>query len=126
MSKLKLQQIKDVLRDHDVRDPRGALLAIIAILATKSEVKKGKPVFTLKVFEYSDRAIRIDSKGLQNLQPNHVVAIQHAMIDNVKKRQAASGVEPTGKVEGAEVTLVPLDTFLASLETDDLINKVKQ
>ena len=65
---LKLKEIKRILKEHDVRDPRGALLAIEQVISRKSVTKQ---VLKLEAIDHGDRAA-LHIKSLKNIEPKHV------------------------------------------------------
>ena len=79
MSNSKLKQIKDVVRNFDVRDPNGAMIAIEHILKAKSlAAKQPKPVLTIKVFEQGDE-IDVALKHVANIDPSIVLAAKEVI-----------------------------------------------
>ena len=79
MSNSKLKQIKDVVRNFDVRDPRAAIVAIADIINAKSlAAKQPKPVLTIKVFEQGDE-IDVALKHVANIDPSIVLAAKEVI-----------------------------------------------
>ena len=79
MSISRIKQIKRILKDHDVRDPRDALLAIEQVVAQpkveKSEqvVEGNKPLLQLVLVKTGDKKINVAVKfDSQNLTPRHL------------------------------------------------------
>lgn len=74
MSK-KLAEIKRILRDHPVTDPRGALDAIEGAIKTKSPVKKVRPLLVAKLTanaEGTGGEIEVIVSRKQQFVPNHL------------------------------------------------------
>lgn len=79
MSNSKLKQIKNVVRNFDVRDPRGAMEAIEHILKAESLVpKEPKPVLTIKVFDNGTQ-IDVNLKHIDAIDPAIVLAAKEAI-----------------------------------------------
>lgn len=87
MSISRIKQIKRILKDHDARDPRGAILAIIDVIEQPKAKPKAKinpdltpkPVATIRVFDNpkGNKALKsvvaIDYNGEQ-IEPRHLAA----------------------------------------------------
>ena len=86
MSSSKLKQIKQIVRDHDVRDPNGAMLAIEKVLDAKSPTKKQKPVFKVEVFDQGE-VIKVDVSGLRTAKPKHVKCAVKAIKQFIAEKQ---------------------------------------
>jgi len=70
----KLKEIKRICADHPVTDPRGALLAIDAVLSRKNPEKKIKPVLTVSVFDHGNYGY-VSLLGDKNkVEPKHLTA----------------------------------------------------
>ena len=88
MSSSKLKQIKQIVRDHDVRDPNGAMLAIEKVIkGSIFEPKKEKPVFSIRVFNQGP-VIKVSLDGIKKVKPVHVIAAQNAIKDFVAEKIA--------------------------------------
>lgn len=86
-SKLKLKEIKAIVRDFDVRDPRGAMFAIEQVLdAEISGTKKQKPVFKVEVFDQGE-VIKVDVSGLRTAKPKHVKCAVKAIKQFIAEKQ---------------------------------------
>jgi hypothetical protein len=109
MSK-KLEAIKRILKEHDVRDPRGALQAIEGVLSTKSEGVK--PILKLEVIDYGDRG-EVHIKSHKQIEPKHVgLAIDGLRELAVKKNKECRECE--GKPPVKEL----LEHLFAQFEAD--------
>jgi hypothetical protein len=65
----KLKEIKRILKEHDVRDPRGCLRAIEDVI--NSERSGPKPVLKLEVIDHGHRGELI-VKSLKTIEAKHV------------------------------------------------------
>ena len=96
MSNSRIKQIKQVLANHDVRDPHSTLASIELILAKKSE-KKAKPVLTVKVFEQiKGNEVTLDCMLLgdeEKVKAMHVRVIVDTLKSYAEKRIKAYGVK---------------------------------
>ena len=71
MALSRIQQIKRVLKEADVRDPRGALIAIEQIVKTKNPEKKIEPAIKLEVIDHGERGeLRI--RTIKKLEAKHI------------------------------------------------------
>ena len=87
MSSSKLKQIKQIVRDHDVRDPNGAMLAIEKVIkGSIFEPKKEKPVFKVEVFDQGE-VIKVDVSGLRTAKPKHVKCAVKAIKQFIAEKQ---------------------------------------
>lgn len=85
MSSSKLKEIKAIVRDFDVRDPRGALFAIEQVL--KAEVTgKQKPKFRVSVFD-DGPFIRVDVDDLKTAKPRHVKCAVKAITQFITEKR---------------------------------------
>ncbi len=84
-SKLKLKEIKAIVRDFDVRDPRDALFAIEQVLKAKVTGKQ-KPVFRIDVFDEGDTT-KVEFKGGDSVKPRHVKCVLKAIKQFVVEKQ---------------------------------------
>ena len=81
MSKRKYAQILDVFNNHPVTDPRGAMIAIEAIIKSKSLAPKApKPALVIKVFEDWD-TLEVSLKHVEGVDPSVVLAAKQAICD---------------------------------------------
>ena len=95
----KLKQIKDVVRNFDVRDPTGAMIAIEGIL--KSKVQRtgrngfvGKRVLKIEVFDNQERGeMQVDVKGLKTVEPHHILGVKQVIKDILLRKQAEERAE---------------------------------
>ena len=76
MSISRIKQIKRILKDHDARDPRGALLAIEQVVAQKNTNPR-KPVAVIKVFDQPEGKGQLKSQveikySERHLEPRHL------------------------------------------------------
>jgi hypothetical protein len=103
MSNSKLEQIKDVMRNHDVRDPRGAVLAIASILDAKSLApKEPKPSLSIKVFELDGDEIRVTLKRAEGIDPAVVLAARES-IDQFRQQEFGAIIcDDEGNIVGFE------------------------
>lgn len=74
----RIKQIKRILKDHDVRDPRGALQAIEQVVAQKNTDPR-KPVAVIKVFDQPEGKGSLKSRVeieyfKHRLEPRHLKA----------------------------------------------------
>ena len=93
----KLKQIKRIVKDHPVTDPRGAMLAIEMTLAQKNPERKVRPNFRVDVYE-TDTGFDVKIKGCDGLRPCHAKAAQQAIKDFIaQKGQAEGELDPEHK-----------------------------
>lgn len=86
-SKLKLKEIKAIVRDFDVRDPKGAMIAIEGVInAEISGTKKQKPVFKVEVFDQGE-VIKVDVGGRRTAKPKHVKCAVKAIKQFIAEKQ---------------------------------------
>lgn len=76
MSISRIKQIKRILKEHDVRDPRGALQAIEQVVAQKN-IDPRKPVAVIKVFDQPEGKGQLKSQveieySKRRLEPRHL------------------------------------------------------
>ena len=103
----KLKQIKRIVKDHPVTDPRGAMFAIEMTLAQKNPERKVRPNFRVDVYE-TDTGFDVKIKGCDGLRPCHAKAAQQAIKDFIaQKGQAEGELDPEHKarIERAATTL---------------------
>lgn len=75
---IKLKQIAAILANHDVRDPRGALLAIEKVVAQPKakKPKAPKPLLQLALVKTGPKTGTVTVKfDRDNLKPSHVVKV---------------------------------------------------
>jgi len=103
MSNSKLKQIKDVMRNHDVRDPRGAVLAIADILDGESLApKEPKPSLSIKVFELAGGEINVTLKHAEGIDPAVVLAARES-IDQFRQQEFGAIIcDDEGNIVGFE------------------------
>jgi hypothetical protein len=108
----RIKQIKRILKDGDVRDPRGALAAIEQVLAAKPARTEPKPVIKLEVIDHGDRGeLRI--KSHKQIEPKHIgLAIDGLRDLAIKKTRECN--ECKGKPPVKEL----LETLFAQFEAD--------
>lgn len=94
----KLKQIKRIIKDHPVTDPRGAMLAIETVVEQENPERKVRPNFRVDVFE-TDDGFDVKIKGCDDLRPCHVKAAQQAIKDFIAKKIAEQDAE-RGQAEG--------------------------
>ena len=85
----KLKQIKRIVKDHPVTDPRGAMLAIEMTLAQKNPERKVRPNLRVDVFETND-GFDVKIMGCDDRRPCHVKAAQQAIKDFIAKLNAGA------------------------------------
>ena len=76
MSISRIKQIKRILKDHDVRDPRGALQAIEQVVAQPKakKPKAPKPLLQLALVKTGPKTVSVAVQfDKDNLKPRHVV-----------------------------------------------------
>lgn len=84
MSISRIKQIKRILKEHDVRDPRGALAAIeqVAFQPKAEKPEQVEPLLTLTMTRTGkntmEAAVRFDK---ENLQPRHVTKAIESLQD---------------------------------------------
>ena len=101
----KLEQIKRILKEYPVTDPRGAMLAIEVVIETKPLHKKAKPVLRVDVFDKGTGVMDVIMFGSgpeENLEPKYVGAVIKAMKSYAAKRaeQACEGCDECVEKEG--------------------------
>jgi len=103
MSNSKLKQIKDIVRNFDVRDPRGAMVAIDKILKEKSLApKQPKPSLSIKVFELAGGEINVSLKGVVGIDPAVVLAARES-IDQFGQQEFGDVIrDDEGNIVGFE------------------------
>jgi len=94
----KLKQIKQIVKDHPVTDPRGALLAIEMTLAQKNPERKVRPNFRVDVYE-TDTGFEVKLFGTEDVTPCQVRAAQQAIKDFIAKKIAEEDAEREPKEE---------------------------
>ena len=121
MSNSRLKQIKKIVKEHDVRDPRGALAAIEQVLAQPKEAKDKGPTPILKL-----SLVRTNSAVLgcviktdpEQLQPKHVTVAIESLIEFGNEKYGSSGCDdPDCPVHG---TVAPV----SSDALKDLFDKI--
>jgi len=84
----KLEAIKRILKEADVRDPRGTLIAIEGVINTKSEGVK--PILKLEVIDHGDRG-EVHIKSHKQIEPKHVDLAIDGLRDLAKRKAAEQG-----------------------------------
>lgn len=85
MSSSKLKEIKAIVRDFDVRDPRDALFAIEQVLKAKVTGKQ-KPVFKVEVFDQGE-VLKVDVSGRRTVKPKHTLCAIKAIKQFIAEKQ---------------------------------------
>lgn len=109
-----IKQIKRILKDHDVRDPRGALNAIEQVieLAQHSKQSKPKPVASIRVFDnpVSEKPLKsvvvIDYDD-KRIEPRHLIAsirLSRELGDNLFGNPGKKCDDPNCPVHGKGAT----------------------
>ena len=98
MSISRIKQIKRILKDHDARDPRGALLAIEQVVAQKNTNPR-KPVAVIKVFDQPEGKGQLKSQveivySERRLEPRH--RFRHARFRQAERRGGGSEAAAVG------------------------------
>jgi hypothetical protein len=87
---LKLKEIKRILKEHDVRDPRGALQAIEGVINTERGYPK--PIFKLEVIDHGDRG-ECRYKSGKDIEPKHLGLAIDTIRDLAVKKAKERGDE---------------------------------
>jgi hypothetical protein len=71
----RIKQIKRILAEHDVRDPRGALQAIATVVEQKKPAaeKPPKPLFNMTLDRVGNKTTCTIQFDREKLEPGHVV-----------------------------------------------------
>ena len=119
MSISRIKQIKRILKDHDVRDPRGALQAIEQVVKQKSTDPR-KPVAVIKVFDQPEGKGQLKSQveigySKRRLEPRHlkgaIIATQACGDDIWGGPDEEQGGDPNCPVYGTEALSELLKKF---------------
>jgi hypothetical protein len=86
----KLKEIKRILKEHDVRDPRGCLLAIEKVVFQKNPEKKIKPVLVLTVTDHDNHG-EVEIKSRKDIQPRAVALAIDGLRELANRKSAESG-----------------------------------
>jgi hypothetical protein len=110
----KLQEIKRILKEHDVRDPRGCLRAIEEVAFRKSMVKPitPEPLLTLTITDLGQSGV-LKIKSKKTVESKHI----HLAIDGLHEladRKAAEG----GGCKGCAEVSQPLSELFAKFEAE--------
>ena len=107
----KLKEIRRILTEHDVRDPRGALGAIEVALNSKNPnpEKKVKPLITATLTENSDRTGEVKVVTAEGFTLKHLIALIESLnhFGNEKFGECPGCENCQSELEGEEVKLDP-------------------
>ncbi len=107
----KLKEIRRILTEHDVRDPRGALGAIEVALNSKNPnpEKKVKALITATLTENSDRTGEVKVITGEGFEPKHLIALIESLnhFGNEKFGECPGCENCQPELEGKELKLDP-------------------
>lgn len=100
MSISSIKQIKRILKEHDVRDPRGALQAIEQVVA-QPKAEKPATVLTLSLIRTGSKTMEcIIKTDPEQLLPRHVVAAQDILQQFGEEKFGGECNDPECPVHG--------------------------
>ncbi len=107
----KLKEIRRILTEHDVRDPRGALAAVEQTLNSKNPnpEKKVKPLITATLTEHSGAAGEVKVVTGEGFEPKHLIALIESLnhFGNEKFGECPGCENCQPELEGKELKLDP-------------------
>ncbi len=109
----KLDEIRHILKEHDVRDPRGALVAISNVLiADIIKDKAAKPLITAQLFANVDGKggeVHVTINKARPIEPKHLVTLIDALgeFGNEKFGECPGCENCQPELEGKELKLDP-------------------
>ena len=107
MSISRIKQIKRILKEHDVRDPRGALKAIEQVVAQPKAAaeKPTKPLLQLVLTGAGDKMLNLAVKfDPNNLKPDHVVRVINLLQEFSNDTFGGECNDPNCPVHGTGAT----------------------
>lgn len=111
MSISRIKQIKRILKEHDVRDPRGALQAIKQVVAQpkadkpEQVVEGDKPLLQMVLVKTGENRLNVMVKfDSKNLKPGHLVKVIDAMKDFGNDTFGSECDDPNCPVHGTGAT----------------------
>ena len=107
----KLKEIRRILTEHDVRDPRGALVAIEVALNSKNPnpVKKVKPLITATLTQTGNGQGEVEVVTAEGFGPKHLIALVESLnhFGNEKFGECPGCENCQPELEGKEPKLDP-------------------
>jgi len=107
----KLKEIRRILTEHDVRDPRGALVAIEVALNSKNPnpEKKVKPLITATLTQTGNGEGKVEVVTAEGFEPKHLIALIESLnhFGNEKFGECPGCEKCQPELEGEEVKLDP-------------------
>jgi len=125
MSISRIKQIKRILTNSDVRDPRAALIAIEAIVVAKEAepAKKLKPVFSIHVYDHGngDISVALEAKNEDKVKPSHgyaAIKALHSYADKRAQAEIKEKISPQEGCNGCNPARASIDELFKQFEQD--------
>jgi len=91
----KLKEIKRILKEHDVRDPRACIQSIENIAFQKNPEKKVKPALRVDVIDDGEGVMEVKMCGVEeDVLPRHVGAAMKMLSAYALKRAETVATKP--------------------------------
>ena len=107
----KLKEIRSILTEHDVRDPRGALVAVEVALNSKNPnpEKKVKPLITATLTQTGNGEGEVKVITGEGFEPKHLIALIESLnrFGNEKFGECPGCENCQPELEGEKVKLDP-------------------
>jgi len=125
MSISRINQIKRIVKGHPVTDPRGALLAIEAVLDQPKPADPAKRVVSIKVFDNPGSSKPMQAKIVvefsnSRIEPRHLIATIASLQDLGNQLFGAEGEcdDPDCPVHGKGAATTDLGELFKQLEAE--------
>lgn len=118
----KLKEIRRILTEHDVRDPRGALVAVEQTLNSKNPnpVKKVKPLITASLTKTGNGQGEVAVVTAEGFGPKHLVTLIDTLgeFGNEKFGECpgCENCQPTGNADISPITVELLRDIVAKIK----------
>lgn len=126
MSISRIKQIKRILKEHDVRDPRGALQAIEQVVSQPKAEKPEttKPLLQMALIKTSPETLEIAVQfDRDNLQPRHLVKAIESLNEFGNDVFGGECDDPNCPVHGNAAAAGPLSELFKKFEEAALAAK---